>query len=333
MPVQKKPPVHGRKSHLKLRTLADLARHLDVSADKLQALAEQLDREREHTALYHSWEEPKKSSGTRPIDAPRGELKRVQKLVNDRILQRLAVHPAARGGVRGRDLLSNVTPHVGKRMVATYDLESFFLTVKSKCVYEFFCSAGCTPNVARLLTRITTFKGRLPQGAPTSTMLAVLVACSRNHKSLYNRLQNFADKHDSDFTIYVDDITISGPAYLPRLSNTIEMIVQQSGFKINQKKIQFRETNEQKAVTGIVVNKKPNVPRKERRRIRAVLDHYEKRGVQNETDKLKPHLRGKIAHIQSVNLEQGEKLLSQFNTIAWTGASSEDLSSTPVPQR
>jgi len=329
MPVQKKPPVNGRKSHLKLRTLADLARHLDVSMGKLQALAEQLDREREHTALYHSWEQSKKSSGTRPIDAPREKLKRVQKRVNGTILQQLIVHPAARGGVRGRDLLSNVTPHIGKRTVDTYDLENFFLTVTSKRVYEFFCSVGCAPDVARLLTRITTFKGRLPQGAPTSPMLAVLVAGSGNNNSLYQRLQKLADKNNGDFTIYIDDITMSGAAHLPRLSGTIERIVQQSGFKINQKKTRFREPHEQQTVTGIVVNKKPNVPRKERRRIRTVLHHYKNTGVQNETNTLKSHLRGKIAHVQSVNPEQGVKLLSQFNAIDWTGTSSETVVSSP----
>lgn len=324
MPVQKKPPVNHRKSHVKFRTLADLARHMGVSIGKLQALAEQLDREREHTSLYRSWEQPKKSSGTRPIDAPRGELMRVQKLVNHTILQRLAVHPAARGGVRGRNLLSNVTPHIGKKMVATYDLENFFLTVASARVYAFFCSVGCAPDVAHLLTRLTTFKGRLPQGAPTSPMLAVLVAGSGDHKSLYNRLQNLADQHNSDFTIYVDDITMSGSSYLDRLFRTIERIVEQSGFKINHKKIRFREAHEQQAVTGVVVNEKPNVFRTECRRIRTIL-HQCKNGVfPQDRIALKQHLRGKIAYIQSVNPEQGMKLLEQFNSIDWVSASSED---------
>lgn len=323
MPVQKKPRGNRCLSLLKLQTLADLARHMDVSRGKLQALTEQLDRDGEHTSLYHSWEQPKKSSGTRPIDAPQGELKRIQKLVNHTILQRLAVHPAARGGVRGRNLLSNVTPHVRQQVVATYDLENFFLTVKSARVYEFFCCIGCAPDVARVLTRLTTFKGRLPQGAPTSPMLAVLVAGSRNNKSLYNRLQNLADKHSCSLTIYVDDITLSGSAYLPRLSSTIGQIVQQSGFKLNDRKIRFREPHEQQTVTGVVVNQRPNVSRKERRKLRAVLHQYKNGVLPKDGISLKLHLRGKIAHVQSVNPEQGVKLLSQFNAIDWGEASRE----------
>ena len=99
---------------------------------------------------------------------------------------------------------------------------------------------------------------------------------------------------------------------MPRLSETIERIVHQSGFKINYGKIRFRGKNEQQTVTGVVVNEKPNVSRKERRKIRAGIHQYKTGIIQEELISLKPQLRGKIAYVQSVNPEQGAKLLSQF---------------------
>lgn len=41
-------------------------------------------------------------------------------------------------------------------------------------VYKTFISYGFSPDVASKLTRLTTYKGALPQGAPTSRLLSNL---------------------------------------------------------------------------------------------------------------------------------------------------------------
>ena len=38
-----------------------------------------------------------------------------------------------------------------------------------------FLREGCTPAIARILTKLTTHKYQVPQGIPTSTLIANLV--------------------------------------------------------------------------------------------------------------------------------------------------------------
>ena len=58
------------------------------------------------------------------------------------------------------------------------DVKDFFPNVRHYIVYRMFRrELGFGRDVARLLTRLTTFRAGLPQGAPTSTAIAnVLLA-------------------------------------------------------------------------------------------------------------------------------------------------------------
>lgn len=320
--MEKVRPRHKRKKlRFRFRTVDDLSRHLGVSTDCLYELATILQESKEHCSLYRSWERLKKSGGTRPIDAPLGKLKWVQKRINDRLLQRMQVDRGAKGGVRGNTLLDNARPHVGKPVVMNFDVENFFLNISSGQVYDWFCSSGCSPDVARLLTRLTTFKGRIPQGAPTSSMLATLLAGYAEGSSFSGRLRNLVVQYKGACSIWVDDITISGPAYLRRFVSTVDRIAQQSRFSLNKQKSTITSANEKQMVTRIVVNTKPGVPREERKKLRAILHQCRTRGpealIEELGSQLKSQLRGKIAYVQHVNPDHGKQLLVVFHSIQW----------------
>ena len=310
--------------HLKprwnLRTESDLSRHLNIPKHKLVELANMLYTPGGEEKLYSEELIPKNNSnGIRRISKPRHRLKLVQKSINNKLLQTLKIDPTAIGGIKGNTLLHNVLPHVGKDMVSTYDLADCFSNITHQHAYNFFVSAGCTPDVARILTRLTTYRGSLPQGAPTSPMLAVAIL-SYGDNSLNSRLSNLARRHNANITTWIDDITISGPAYIESLSPTVRRIVEQSGHKLNQKQ-KFQKKQEKQKVTGIIVNYKPNIDRREIRRIRAILENlkiYGTREVDGKpVDKVKDYMRGKISHINMFNPAQGEKLLKQYQMINW----------------
>jgi RNA-directed DNA polymerase len=302
------------KSKHSLRTISDLVRHLGVSEGHLSELLDEL--RYDETRLYRSWKEPKRSGGTRPIDAPKEELKFIQKRINKRILQPTRIHKAAFGGVRGKRLRDNLQLHTGKPMVANFDLEQFFSNIRSGQVYTTFRAIGTAPDVARILTRLTTFKGRLPQGPPTSPMLANLVAGYGGHSCLDGRIEGLCKKHRSRNGRWIDDITISGPKYLKKLEPTVERIIEQSGFKQNRDidKRSFLSNKESQVVTRHLVNLKPNIRKEERRELRAMLYNSRTKGAELHD---KARIRGKIAHIQSVNPELGAKFLVDFNSIQW----------------
>ena len=71
-------------------------------------------------------------------------------------------------------------------------------------VYNTLVEKGFSPDVASVITKLTTFKGHLPQGAPTSTTLANLVFLPTGLK-----LNEIAKQHNLRFTIFVDDVTFS----------------------------------------------------------------------------------------------------------------------------
>lgn len=204
----------------KLRTVSDLARHIGVKKSHLYELVDELTSD--ETTLYRrSREQQKKSGGTRQIDAPRDELKFVQKRINGTILQQTRIHKAASGGVRGKRLVDNLRLHAGKPMLTNFDLEEFFPSITDRQIYKTFRAIGAARDVANMLTRLTIVKGRVPQGAPTSTMLANLVAGYVGSPSLDARIEGLCKRHRAGHGRWVDDIAISGPNYLPRLKPTV----------------------------------------------------------------------------------------------------------------
>jgi RNA-directed DNA polymerase len=229
--------VRSKRRH-QIRTSNDLARHLGVSLDCLKRLLKALDHD--ESRLYRSWEEPKRSGGTRPIDAPKELLKFVQRRINERLLQRTEISKVAVGGVRGRSLRYNLVPHLRQAMVANFDLKSFFSNITNRQAYILYTKMGLAPDAAKILTRLTSFKGRIPQGAPTSPMLSNLVAGYGGRSCLDGRLEGLCAKNGFQTRRWIDDISLSGSAFLKRFESTVEKIIEQSGFISNEGPRQLR---------------------------------------------------------------------------------------------
>ena len=80
------------------------------------------------------------------------------------------------------------------------------------------------------------------------------------------------------------------------------------GYKINPDKIRLRKRNQRQEVTGIVVNEKLQVSRKDRRDFRRVLYYIDKYGLEehlkyvgNNKNNYIYHLMGKITHASFIN--------------------------------
>ena len=173
---------------------------------------------------------------------------------------------------------------------------------------------ACKPNVARLLTRLVTLGGGLPQGSPTSTVVGNLVILP-----LVARLQGLAKTHGSDYTQYVDDGCISGPAYLERIRPTIDRMVRQEGLRANRKpeKRTTRHPNQEQVVTGIRVDNGIDCPSEKISTLRSDI-----RGVARaaETGRLPSprnirSLEGRINHIASLNRGAAKSLCRKLEAI------------------
>lgn len=288
---------------LPLRTLSHLAFALKSNTRELQTL------QTTTAESYKSWQTQKPNGGYRKIDSPFGRTKQLQARLA-RLLQTLTLPHASHGGRRGRDNLSNARVHVGSDVVLTMDIRSFFPAISHRMVYGCFIELGCTPDVARAITELVTFKGRLPQGAPTSTVVANLVAAP-----LVNRLQQLAKLHGAKFTQFVDDITLSGPEHVRLLAPLIRKIVSQNRFSIKNGKTKIMVRSTEQEVTGVRVDGGLSVPTRHLTAFSKDLDLFGSAIPGSaEREKLRKRLEGKIGYFRRLSKAVASECEAQVRT-------------------
>lgn len=326
-----------------LRTPDDLAAWLGVSIGQLAWLAQRTlpgDRPaNERQSHYVQRWLPKRSGGWRLIEHPKPQLADVQERILRRILDHVPPHRSVHGFVAGRSIVTNAQPHVGQRFLVKFDLEDFYGTVRYGRVVAIFRSLGfsreigiwlarlCTsaapltlkrPDASKLSSRLTS--RHLPQGACTSPALANLSAFG-----LDVRLAGLAAAYGMKYTRYADDLTFSGPPRtvpaLPDFLTLVQQIIRSERFVQNKEKRRVVRDCQQQRVTGVVVNEKPNVSRKEYDRLKAILYNCVRNGPSTQNRDNHPHfpesLRGRIAHVLQLNARRGERLMELYNRIDW----------------
>lgn len=261
--------------------------------------------------LYKVSEIPKRSGGTRQIEAPCASLKMVQKGILSHVFGEVRHHKACHGFITEHSIVTNASPHVGKDVVLNLDLKNFFPSISAGRTYGIYKSFVGENRYARFLTDVSVFKGRLPQGAPTSPMIANL-ACLR----LDRRLAGLASKQGMEYTRYADDLTFSGSESIIRYIPAIKKIVNAEGFQIAIPKLRIHRKGSRQEVTGLTVNQRVSVPRVIRRRLRAAV-HAISQG-KTPTWKGEPltseALRGHINFVSSIHPDLGAKLLKQVSS-------------------
>ena len=228
---------------------------------------------------YVTFSVPKKHGGHRIIEAPQPPLKQIQTAIHKYLLDKMTFSDSVHGFVLRKNILSNANVHIGRNYVFNLDLQNFFPSISDHQVYEEFWRFpfGGEPVLCELLTRLCTFKGHLPQGAPTSPIISNMVC-----RNLDNELEEFTDSVEMRYSRYADDITLSSyqlpPSQvvtferkIPRVGAGLRCIIEENGFRVNDKKVRLQPKYRRQEVTGIIVNTRPNVPREYLNQIRAML--------------------------------------------------------------
>ncbi len=317
-----------------LATPADVAQALELSIKRLRWLA--FHAETATRTHYVTFTVPKKSGGTRELSAPHRDLARCQQWIYNQILKRIEIPECAHGFTPGHNTLTNATPHVGQNVVVNVDLKDFFPTVSFRRVRGIFKKLGYSPAVATIFALLCTESPRksvtyagtvyhvatgprvLPQGACTSPALSNLAS-----RRMDRRLKGIATKLGWTYTRYADDLTFSAShdaaAKSGYLLARIRHIAEHEGFDVNEKKTRIQRANTAQMVTGIVVNRRPGVPRKLARRLRAILHRAGKEGLAAQNRAKLPHfeawLQGMIAYVAMVNPGQAKSLQHAFDAL------------------
>lgn len=264
-----------------VRTRLELAELLEVNPSRLAyELYKKKDSDR-----YRHFEIPKKHGGTREILAPNPTLKSIQcKLaiyLQDCLEEIIASTDSERhkggniklgfshGFMRDRTIITNARPHRAKKFVFNCDIVDFFRTINFGRVRGFFIKDRrfqLDQEVATFLAQISCFQNQLPQGSPSSPVIANLIA-----RKLDIKLGHLAYQVGMTYTRYADDLTFSTNKKIYSHSIGVQdangswcagaeliKIVRASGFEINPNKTRLQQRNSHQEVTGLTVNRKIN---------------------------------------------------------------------------
>lgn len=261
--------------------------------------------------LYQSFEIPKKNGGLRCINAPMEPLKRVQRNLAKRLLIVQEKHyinnnAIVHGFTRKRSIISNGRRHRNKCYVLNLDLEDFFDSFHFGRVKGYFQKNKyfqLSEDVSACLANIACYKGKLPQGSPSSPVITNLI-CS----ILDRRIALIAKKYHLDYTRYADDLTFStnDKKFLENVESLLSELyseIEKSGFKVNQSKTRISFCDSRQEVTGLVVNEKISVKREFYKQTRSMLDYMYK-GLPikcNDVEISQQQLEGRLAFINQID--------------------------------
>ena len=218
---------------------------------------------------YRKLSVKKRNGKERNLLIPNAELSKIQKSIYHKLLSKLKVHFSAKGFRKGESIVTNAVEHVNKSVVIKLDIRNFFATTSEQRVKEYFVNIGWSKNVSALLTKLCCYQGGLPQGASTSPILSNLI----NYR-LDARLFGLAKAFGFSYTRYADDMTFSSDKDNGKAVNKIKSmaknIVSEFGYSLNNSKQYIARQHTRQLITGLVVNKKVQLPRETRRWLRAV---------------------------------------------------------------
>ena len=204
-------------------------------------------------------------------------LKVIHERIKNRLLKQVDYPRYILGGISDkkapRDYAQHAALHAKKKILITEDIQEFFPSTTETVVLNiwqrFF---NFHPDVATLLTRLTTYQNSLPQGWKTSGYLANL--------ALWDREPEFVTKlyrQGIAYSRFMDDISVSAPFPLNKkqqqdIISSVYGMLGYCNYKPKRAKHKISSGGRRMEVTGLNVNSSnPSMPKKRRNQIRALV--------------------------------------------------------------
>jgi len=258
--------------------------------------------------FYRKFDIKKKNGKLRKIKEPLPSLKEIQLWILQNILYEVPVSRFAKAYVKKRNIKENVKFHVDQDKVLSLDIRDFFPSIKRRSVEDIFLSLGYSSNISNLLGKLCCLDEALPQGAPTSPYLSNIFMSGIDAK-----IAKFCTDKKIKYTRYADDMIFSGDFDEEILIPVVKHEIETAGLKINEEKTRVMRRNVPQIVTGVVVNQKTQLPRKDRDRLRLEMHFIIKFGLSSHLQQIKntkanylKHIEGKIQYALFINPEDKE---------------------------
>lgn len=251
-----------------IMSIAGLARALRLDANVLVAAAE--------TANGNYRAVPLEPGSTRQTFDAKGLLKEIHRRIKDQIFLKVHFPDYLHGSLKGCDYVTNAILHTNKQILICEDVQSFFPSVKAGRIDDVWSGFfGFSPEVARVLTLLTTKDGALPQGAITSSYLANL-ALWRDEPLLHAKLA----AQGITYSRYVDDMAMSSTTHLTKATQSwvvaqVYGMLKRNGLRAKRKKHEVFSATKPMIATKLIVNRKPSLDSKKRSQVRAQVHQLE----------------------------------------------------------
>lgn len=277
---------------LNINTLDELALHLRSTSSELSKLSK-----KSKFMYIHKIESI--NGKERELHVPTGRLKVIQKNINS-LLQRLELPDEIVAYRKRKSIIDNARIHKGAEYIITNDIENFYPSVYYINVYKRFIYHGCSPDVAKMLTELTTHKGALPVGAPSSPAVANLMTLP-----MLNRIKKLLQGHNAKISFYSDDFTLSGSKRVLKLNALICKIVESEGYRIKKSKCKIVSNKEEQVITGIRIDKKKyEIPKKKYDEIKDSIKNLPPTNNENDFEKAMRSIQGKLTFVRRINAKQ-----------------------------
>lgn len=258
--------------------------------------------------LFHSFYREKtrvkKTGGTRKLYVPSLQLKIIQKKINEESFTNIKLEEGMRG-VKQTTHVDHVKDHVGSKYLITTDIKSFFPSVNRKEIYKSLKSLGLYDDISvSLLVDIVSHNGCLPQGAPTSTFLALLTI-----EDIFKDVKTFAKARNVKITVFVDDWAISGNNKRNVLDvyERLKRLLSEQRLLISEEKTKITNRRNEQKIMNINVGNQTSVPNKYIEEVMLMIRKLKDKSCKEREQEYR-RIKGKIAYIKIWNQKSARKL-------------------------
>ena len=148
---------------------------------------------------------------------------------------------------KNKSQADNAEKHLDKQQYLTLDIKQFYPSTTYSMIKNFFeYEMAVYKDVAGLLAHAFSIDGRASFGSPLTPVLCTLV-----HRDMFDGIAAACDGRRFNYSVWVDDITISGRFIPGEFVQEIRGLVSDKGLKSH--KIVYRTGNRPVFITGIGV--------------------------------------------------------------------------------
>lgn len=182
----------------------------------------------------------------RDIQLPTGNLRRVHERIK-LLMERIETRRCVISPKKGMTIKHNALPHLDNTQIRSFDIRKFYPSTTEQHVFRFFLDRlEMKEDIAGLMTKLVTFKGRVPFGSPLSPIL-----CAHVHDDLFEEFERIAEDRGVDVTAWVDDVTLSGPGVPEKVIYEMRGAVAAKGLRSH--KVTTQKVRKGAKVTGTVI--------------------------------------------------------------------------------